>query len=96
MESANDGGTRPRIGLDEIGVSSDVFTGIETVNSNKSIFITSNNGSILTISHSADIQILDMLGKVVGTKSNSTEIQLESIPTGIYFIKIKQRFIVSL
>jgi len=87
MLSENDGGTRPRIGLDEINVTSDVFTGIEKKPTSKIPYVLGQNENTIFISQKSDIKIYDFVGKLVGNQKNTETIDISNISTGNYLLK---------
>ncbi len=92
MVSENDGGTRPRIGLDEITINSDVFTSIEQVNNQNKQKVVGQNENSIFISHPSNVQIFDFVGKLISTQ-NTAKIDISNLGEGIYILRTKEGLI---
>jgi hypothetical protein len=93
MLSENDGGTRPRIGLDEININSDVFTNIEPSKNLIEQSILGQNENSIFISQASTIQIFDLVGRLVTTQNNTTKIDITNLGEGNYLLRTKEGMI---
>lgn len=86
--AANDGGTRPRVRLDEITVTSDIATGIEQAQ-NADYFSVYPNPSDEFVNFSELIagSLFSSSGQLVKTFSSTQTLSLEGIKPGVYFIQ---------
>lgn len=92
MEALNDGGTRPRIRLDEILISSDTITGIENI-ANTSFFTVYPNpatGEELYFNKKINAALLSVTGQLIIEVKNADKIDISSVAEGMYFIKTAQ------
>jgi len=87
MLSANDGGTRPKIGLDDITVSSDVFTGIESINGAAKIRVAGQNETTLFLSQPVSIQVYDSLGKLHFKQDQTSQVNISLLEKGCYILR---------
>jgi hypothetical protein len=81
-------GSRPRLTLDDIAISSSIFTGINPV-SGKASFEVYPNPSSQEINFTKPVsgQILDATGRVVMNLNASTKVDVSAFQTGLYFLR---------
>lgn len=83
----NDGGTRPRIRLDEISITSDFATGIETPVSSTNVSIYPNPATgLINFNKKISGELINSTGQLVKTFSAASTLSLENIEAGVYFI----------
>jgi hypothetical protein len=93
MLSANDGGTRPRIGLDDITINSDVFTSIDQVNIGNKQIVLGQNESTIFISQPSIIHIFDLVGKLITIQNNTTKVDISNLGEGNYILRSSEGLI---
>jgi hypothetical protein len=96
--SAGDGGTRPKLRIDEIGITSDIYQGIidPGTNADESFSIYPNPTSFqftvkTDVSLQGTIKVLDILGKELLQKSFNSPlntIDCSEMPDGVYIVQV--------
>ncbi len=80
-------GSRPRVTLDDIAISSSIFTGINTVAGKASFDVYPNPASNeINFTKPVSGQILDATGRVVMNLNASTKADVSAFQTGLYFL----------
>ena len=81
-------GSRPYITIDDITVSSSIFTGINTI-SGKATFEVYPNPASQEINFTKAVtgQLLDASGRVVLNLNNATKADVSSLQSGLYFLR---------
>ena len=88
--AANAGGPRPVLGLDEINITRDVVTAINSKSkSSKALSVYPNpvNEGKIFLSKTSVFGVYDMLGQQVGKMQQGKEFNTDALNKGIYFIK---------
>jgi hypothetical protein len=95
---AGDGGTRPKLRLDEIGITSDIYQGINDPWANTDSYFSiypnpaSSQFTVKTdVSMQGTIKVFDILGKELLQKSFNSSlntIDCAEMPDGVYIVQV--------
>ena len=92
------GGQRVELGVDEINVTSDIFTASKNVEATYVLkaFPNPTTQRIVNINKTITGQVFSAIGAPVATVSNTNKIDLSIVPNGVYFLKTTKGEIVKL
>ena len=93
----NAGGPRPILGLDEINITRDYITGIQSKNytaKTLSVYPNPIHQGKLTLNKATNFMVLDVIGHTVSNITFAKEINTDHLANGVYFIKTTEGEIV--
>ena len=97
-QTAIGGGERAELGLDEINVSSDIFTSLKTTAASQNLKVYPNPSSehFINFNRSVTGQVYSAIGAVVTDFNNANKLDLSLVPNGVYFVKTNKGEIVKI